>query len=323
MQDLISRTRFVALLAGSLASAGALAAPKAIDLPSAQAYPESLSSSQDGTLYVGNLAEGGIWRIRPNGQPEAWIKPGAFGSGSILGVLVDEPSNSLWVCSDDLSAMGLMIAGAGPGSALIGFDLKTGAGKVRAQFAGEHNLCNDIAIGPDGSAYATNSDTPQILRLPPGGKKLEVWFTESSLAPKTHDGTGIDGIAFGGDGNLYINTFDAGKLYRIDVKDGKAGKLTKLKPSRKLVGTDGMRPLGGSTFLLIEGNAGKVDSITVTGDHVSVTTLHDGYVTPTGVTPVGNTAWVSEGQLDFLFEPKLKGQKPRLPFRVYAVPIGG
>jgi hypothetical protein len=84
-----------------------------------------------------------------------------------------------------------------------------------------------------------------------------------------------------------------------------------------------MRPVGGSTFLLIEGNAGKVDSITVKGGDVSVTTLHDGYVTPTGVTPVDDTAWVSEGQLDFIFEPKLKGQKPRLPFRIYAVPIRG
>jgi sugar lactone lactonase YvrE len=152
---------------------------------------------------------------------------------------------------------------------------------------------------------------------------LEVWFTEPSLAPATHDGTGIDGIAFGGDGNLYINTFDAGELYRVDVKDGKAGKLTKLKPSRTLAGTDGMRPVGPATFLLIEGNAGKLDTMTVKGDDVSITTLHDGYVTPTGVTPVGNTAWVSEGQLDFLFEPKLKGQKPKLPFRVYAVPLVG
>jgi DNA-binding beta-propeller fold protein YncE len=151
MHHSISRTRILALLAGTFASTWALAAPKTIDLPSAQAYPESLSSTPDGTLYVGNLAEGGIWRIRPNGKPESWIKPGAFGSASILGVLVDQASNSLWVCSDDLSSMGLKIPGAGPGSALIGFDLKTGAGKVRAQFAGEHNFCNDIAIGSDGT----------------------------------------------------------------------------------------------------------------------------------------------------------------------------
>ncbi len=320
MKDSISRIRILGLLAGTLAGTGALAAPRFIDLPSAQAYAESLSSSSDGTLYVGNLAEGGVWRIRPDGKPESWIKPGAFDSASILGVLVDEPSDTLWVCSDDLSGMGLKIAGAGPGSALLGFDLKTGAGKLRAPFPGEHNFCNDIAIGSDGSAYVSNSDTPQILRLPPGGKKLEVWFTEPLLAPATHDGTGIDGMAFGGDGNLYINTFDAGDLYRVDVKDGKAGKLTKLKPSRKLQLTDGLRPIGPSTFLLIEG-AGRLDTMTVKGDEVSITTLHDGYVTPTGVTPVGNTAWVSEGQLDFIFDPKFKDKKPRLPFRVYAVAI--
>jgi hypothetical protein len=63
----------------------------------------------------------------------------------------------------------------------------------------DHPTCNDIAIGRDGSAYVTDSAAPQILRLPPGG------------------GGGLDGIAFGADGNLY------GELFRIDMSDGKAG----------------------------------------------------------------------------------------------------
>ena len=81
----------------------------------------------------------------------------------------DEPSNTLWVCSDDLSSFGAKVPGAAGGSALIGFDLKTGAGKVRAAFPGGHNLCNDMAIGADGSAYVTNSDAPQILEA--GGRR--------------------------------------------------------------------------------------------------------------------------------------------------------
>jgi hypothetical protein len=44
-------------------------------------------------------------------------------------------------------------------------------------------------------------------------------------------------------------------------------------------------------------------------------------VTPTGVTPVGDIAWVSEGQLDYLFDPAKHGQRPRLPFRLFAVPL--
>lgn len=312
--------RFAVLAATAmLAATGALAAPASIDLPGATAYPESLSSSSDGTLYVGDLADGGVFRIRPNGKPERWIKPGAFGSASILGVLVDEPSNTLWVCSDDLSSAGITVQGGGAGSALIGFDLKSGSGKLRAAFPGEHNFCNDMAIGPDGSVYVTNSDAPQILKLPAGSKALEVWFSDASLQPAPN-GTGLDGIAFGSDGSLYFNRFDAGDLYRIDIKDGKAGKATLLKPSRKLELTDGLRPLGPGSFLLIEG-AGRLDTMTVKGDSVSISTLKDGYVTPTGVTRVAGTAWVSEGQLDYLFDAAKHGQKPRLPFKIFAVPL--
>lgn len=309
----------IATLGMMWASTWALAAPGSISLPSERAFPESLSSTQDGTLYVGNLAEGGVVRIKPKAAPEAWIKPGAFGSASILGVLADETSNTLWVCSDDLSSAGIKIAGAKTGSAVIGFDLKTGAGKIRAEFAGKHNLCNDIAIDHSGAAYVTNSDTPQILRLPAGGKQLEVWFEDASLQPAP-DETGLDGIALGSDGNLYFNRYDAADLYRIDVKDGKAGKLTKLQASRQLVRTDGMRPLAPNVFLLIEGR-GRLDTMTVKGDSVRITTLKDGFDTPTGVTAVAGTAWVSEGQLEYLFDPAKHDQKPRLPFRLYAVAL--
>jgi sugar lactone lactonase YvrE len=313
------RAALLAVFAVLLSTTSVPAAPTSIDLPGDTAFPESLSSSKDGTLYVGDLFDGGILRIRPNGTPERWIKPGAFGSASILGVLVDEPSNTLWVCSNDLSSIGAKVPGAAEGSALIGFDLKTGSGKVRAPFPGEHNFCNDMAIGADGSAYVTNSDAPQILRLPPGGKQLEVWFSDPSLQPAPN-GTGLDGVAFGSDGNLYFNRFDAADLYRIDLKGGRAGKLTKLNPSRKLVLTDAIRPMAPGVFLLIEG-AGRLDTMTIKGNDATIVTLKDGYVTPTGATRVGDTAWVSEGQLDYLFDPAKHDQKPRLPFKLFGVPL--
>jgi hypothetical protein len=58
------------------------------------------------------------------------------------------------------------------------------------------------------------------------------------------------------------------------------------------------------------------------GDNVTVQTLKDGYTTrPTGVAVVGKTAWVSEGQLSYLLDPALKGQKPSLPFQISSVPL--
>ncbi len=301
------------------AAAAASAAPESIALPGDRVFPESITSTRDGTLYTGSLASGGIVRIRPNAKAELWIKPGAFGSGSTFGVLADERSGTLWVCSNNLAARGIKVDGADPGSALKGFDLKTGAGKVSAAFPGDRTICNDIAIGPDGSAFATNTLAPQVLRLPPGGKALEVWFTDPSLQPPA-GAAGLDGLAFGSDGNLYVGRYTPADLYRIDVKNGKAGKLTKLQLSRTLVLADGIRPLGHNAFLLIEGG-GRLDRVNIEGDAAAIETIKDGYAVPTGVTQVADLAWVSEGQLYYLFDPSKKDQKPSLPFRVYSVSI--
>src|ERR1700730_12226975 len=129
-----------------------------IELPGERAFPESISAAPDGTLYVSSLASGGIVRIKPGASKvEPWIKPGAFDSRSTLGVLVDERSNLLWVCSNDMSGVGVPGPSSIPGSFLKGFDLATGEGKVSAALPGSHKLCNDLTIAPDGSIYVTNS----------------------------------------------------------------------------------------------------------------------------------------------------------------------
>ena len=52
---------------------------------------ENITSTKDGTLYVGSLGSGGLLRIKAgSSKAEIWIKPGAFGSRSIFGVLADE-----------------------------------------------------------------------------------------------------------------------------------------------------------------------------------------------------------------------------------------
>lgn len=304
-------------------SIAAVAAPSVVTLPGDHAYPESITSTADGTVYVGGFATGGVLRVRPGaGQAEPWIKPGADGSGSTLGVLADEASNTLWVCSNNLSAMGVQVAGSDQGSALKGFDLKTGERKISARLPGARTLCNDIAVGPDKSVYATNSLAPQILRLRPGSSELEVWTDDPAFEPPK-SGAGLDGLAFGSDGNLFVDTFTKGELFHVEVKDGKAGKIIKLQSSRPTTLTDAIRPTqDGHAFLMIEGD-GKVDRVTIAGDRASIDTLKDGFSGPTGVTQVAETAWVSEGQLPYLLDPTRKGQGPKLPFKLYAVGLSG
>ena len=111
---------------------------------------------------------------------------------------------------------------------------------------------------------------------------------------------GVDGIAFGADGTLYVNTYSEAKLFRVDIANGKPA-ISRVEPSQPLGLTDALRPLGGDFFLLIEG-IGKLDRVTFEGNEATIETLKEGLDGPTGVTPLANTAWVAEGQLKHLFD---------------------
>jgi sugar lactone lactonase YvrE len=271
-------------------------------------FPESLSSTSDGSLYIGSLAKGEVFKAaKGTSTAEVWIKPGTNGLQRVLGVLADPKSGTLWVCSSKLPPNGAP-------TSLKSFDLKKGAAKGSYDFpGGDNTLCNDIAIGPDGTAYATDTIVGSINRLKKGATAFDVWVKDAKLA-------GIDGIAFGDPTTIYINTVTTGHLFRIPVgKDGAAGDITQIQPSQALTQPDGMRSLGKNEFLLIEG-AGRLDQVTIDGDNAKIEVLKDGFNGPTAVTQVGNTAWVLEGKLKYMNDPKFKDQDPG-PFKVYAVPL--
>lgn len=321
------RLGWTVLLASLLPLTAAIAKDtrSTIDLPGHLAFPEAITSTADGTLYVSSLGNGGIFRVRP-GETKAteWITPGSYGTRSTFGVLADEKASLLWVCSNDVSAViGPHVAGSATGSWLKGFDLKTGEGKVSAKFPGERTLCNDIALDPDGGVYATNTMAPEILKLSADRKTLAVWATDPRFGPSGQD-AGLDGIVFGGDGHVYVNTYSKAELFRIEVKDGKAGTVTPIAPSRALVLPDTLRLIEGNTFWLIEGG-GRLARMTVEGDRAKIETIKEGFALPTGVTQVGKTQlWVSEGQLDLILDPaKRASTKPALPFKLHAVTIDG
>lgn len=288
-----------------------------VEVPGDRAFPESITAAADGTLYVSSFAEGGVMRVPAGAEKaETWIAPGAFDTRSTLGVYADEKSKTLWVCSNDTSAMGVNGPSKIEGAFVKGFDLATGHGKVSAKLPGKANLCNDMTVADDGTLYVTDSLTPQILILKASASELEVWLEDKQFQPPK--GAGLDGIAIGADGNVYVNTFNGGELFRIARKDGKAGAVTKLKTSRPLNLPDGLRPTGGNTFMMIEG-AGSLDRVTIDGDEARIETIKDGLNEPVSFATVGGVTWVAEGQLSHLFGAKENGP-PKLPFKL--VPVG-
>jgi hypothetical protein len=286
----------LALMLGVAASGVARAQTAPVGVPD-RSFPESVTSTGDGTLYAGSFNLGGVVKVVSGGKSEQFIKPGADGSRSVLGVLADEKSGMLYVCSNDITGFGVPGPSDTKGAWLKIFDLGSGSLKGSVALPDPKALCNDIAVGSDGTAYITDSFTPNVYSLKPGGTALEVFATDPALAP-AKDGVGLDGIAFGSDGNLYVTTYIPAALFKIAVSDGKAGAVTALKPSRPLDHADAMRKFG-DNLLLIEGN-GKLDKVTIKGDAAEIETIKDGLTEPVSVTVVGNTGWIAEGKLSYI-----------------------
>jgi len=281
-----------------------------ITLPGARVFPESITSTADGALIIGSLGHGNILRVAPGKTAaEEWIKAGTGGLNGVLGVYADEKNKLLWVCSNNLE-------GKGEATAVMSFDLKSGAPRGTYRLPGAGPLCNDIAVGSDGTAYVSDTRLNSILMLRPGAKLLEVAAKDPLLA-------GADGLTFGDKSTLYVNSVTANKILRLDLgPDGKSKSIIDLKLPRMLDRPDGMREIGAHRLLLAE-NSGKMSIVTFEGpgmQTVVLKTIKEGLESTPGVTATRGMAWIVEGKLNYRNDPNLKDKDPG-QFKMYAVPL--
>ena len=298
--------------AATATSGLAWAAAPDIRIDDTAVYPESMGAAPDGTLYVGSM-KGVVFRA-PRGAAiaEPWIRPSAEnGILSLLGVLPDARSHTLWLCSSPSPLRNPPAVGA---SSLMAFNLKTGKFRASYPFPAPASACNDVTVGPDGAVYATDTPNGRIFVLRPKASALALYASDPQLK-------GIDGIVFSGDGKLYLNIVSKGLLMRVDRgPDGSMTGLTTLALSQPVAGPDGFRLIAGDRFLLAEGASGRIDEVTIHGDKADIKVLKEGLVSPPGVTLVGHTAYGLEGKILYLIDPKLKGQDPG-PFIIHAIPL--
>jgi sugar lactone lactonase YvrE len=203
-----------------------------------------------------------------------------------LGVMADAPSNTLWACQ--LQAV--------PGtnnrkSTLRSFDLTSGAPKVSWALPGDSSTCNDIAIGPDKAAYASDTANAKIYRLKPGSSEAELVIENQRLL------NGIDGLIFMG-GVLYANNVASNQIYRIPMDAaGKAGDPVQIWTDQPIKGPDGMRASADRLFIA-ENRNGRASMLTINGDIAHVTVVKDGLTQPTAIDVAGDTLWVGDRPAD-------------------------
>jgi len=251
----------------------------------AKSQPESLTVAPGGVLIVGSASTPFIYKVRSGSSTaEKFIDASAEGPGTFFfGVLADASSNTLWACQLTPVPDSTPVRRH---TALRGFNLSTGAQKIRWNLPGDNTTCNDFAIGPDKALYISDTATGRIYRLPAGASSAELYLEHRVLV-------GIDGITFL-NGTLYVNNVFTNNLYRIPVDSaGKAGQPIDIWMDQPVKGPDGMRAANGKLFVA-ENGSGKISAITVDGDKASVTVIKEGLKTPTAVEPAGDTLWIAE-----------------------------
>ncbi len=213
-------------------------------------FTEGINFDRDGTLYCMDVFAGKIWRMPLGGELREWVTTGGYPTGTRFG-----PGGDLFVADGGRHAILRFAVAAGEetvyvdhyeGQAFLGpndlsfgpdgslyftdpegssLDQRIGAvyavnpdGTV-ARVAAGLAYPNGIAVTSSGTVLVVAETHTGILRrysLVPTAGYLEleplITLTPAKSGPNP---AGPDGMAFGGDGNLYVAHFAAGVVHVI------------------------------------------------------------------------------------------------------------
>jgi SMP-30/gluconolaconase/LRE-like protein len=157
--------------------------------------PESLAYDPKGRhFYFGSTTKGKVVRCTPSGACSQF----AAGLGEVLGLKVH--GTGLWLLSNSDRE-----------SALIHYDLASGAVVRKYPVARTGHEFNDLTIAPDGDIYLTDTPGGAVWHLASGATDLEKLPGKFDFA---------NGIALTPDGRLlYVSTFPDG-IHILDLKTG-------------------------------------------------------------------------------------------------------
>jgi Cu-Zn family superoxide dismutase len=144
------------------------------ELPEDAAFPESAGvDPATGDAFAGSLANGALYRITRDGRVDVWSAGGEGGRRSMAGVKVD--------------LRGRLWAAGGYDGTLWVYDLASRALIARMDVGSRPSCVNDIAFGPAGEAYVTDSLIPALFQV--GGDPLTMrrWVDQLGVV-----GRGID-----------------------------------------------------------------------------------------------------------------------------------
>lgn len=258
-------------------------APVAFRLKDPKLIPEGLAyDPRSRRFFVGSVAQHKIVAVDRRGRVRD-LSTSADGLDLVLGMVVDAPRRRLYAVSTN--GFGSNMAGE-LRNAVVRYDLATGKLSARYSVPDAKQL-NDVALGPDGSLYVTDSAAGSLYRMGP---------RESGFTRLGEDGAlrGANGVAVAPDGTVYV-TLSTG-VARVDPGSGKVERMP--QPDTVVTGgIDGLYWFEGSLLgVQNAANPGRVVRIALSEDGYRISGLavlqshhHPAFDEPTTGVLVGRT----------------------------------
>jgi sugar lactone lactonase YvrE len=199
--------------AAAEATAGTTASAVRGTLPDSTFWPEGMDyDPRTGRYYVASIRHRTIAEIdRTGASRELWPRD-RRDMGAVLGVRVDTARNVLWATTSGLRQMQGYQPADSAIAALVRVRISDGAIERRWNVApsARGHVLGDLAIGPRGDVFVTDSYEPTFYRLRPNADTLE-HFSDSLFRS-------LQGVAPAPDGRMvYVADYSRG-LLRIDLE---------------------------------------------------------------------------------------------------------
>jgi sugar lactone lactonase YvrE len=190
-------------------------------------------------LYVSSVVDRRVERIDGKGRRRSVLELPAD-QGAPLGLALDAGRGVLWIAVDGSPFEG----GIGAGG-LVRFSPGSSASThIRAPSVEPLHI-GDVAVGPDGTAYAADSQSGAIYRCAPGCRTLSVLVAPGRLRS-------AQGMAVAPDGRrLWVSDYSYG-LLSVDLRTGATTRVT-AAPGIAIDGIDGMTLRNGRVIAVQNG----------------------------------------------------------------------
>lgn len=202
---------------------------------------EAVTYDHRDRLLVSSIHATGIYRLEKNGALRRWSARGA--TQGVFGIVADRARNDLWAVSSGVAQGGDPAARP----ALLRFNLRNG--RLKQTYLARYGAKSfgDIALGPDGAVYVSESGGGDVVRLRPGATALE------TLVSIGADGS-PQGLAVSPDGRVLVFSGYGSGLHRVDLASG--GHVRLESPAgMELRGVDGVARVDDDLVLVQNGVA--------------------------------------------------------------------